>query len=166
MGTLTVDMNGYSEMKVDLVAVDPSGFILDIGDSPCVNGGGGDCGFNFNDAELDVQSDPNGQVTLRLYSSDLIPRTNGTEVLATIPEFFKAQGTSERTLYVKDKSVCTDGGSCWEHDALLRINAEDPESHVPDSLWYLGLNRVVWEPTSNGTARVGSGLRSVTLTLK
>jgi hypothetical protein len=165
MGKVIVDMNGYSVMKVDLVAVDPSGFVLDIGDSPCVNGGGGDCGANFNDAELDVQADPNGQVSLRMYPSDLIPRIGNSTILATIPEFFAAQGKSEHTIYVKDRIVCTDSVSCIEHDALFRINAEDRESHAPDSLWYLGLNRVV-EDASIGFERVGSGLRTVTLTLE
>jgi hypothetical protein len=158
-------MNGYSEMKVDLVAVDPLGFVFDIGDSPCVNGGGGDCGVYFNDAELDVQATLEGQVALRMYASDLIPRDTGSSVLATVDAFFAASGTSARTIYVRDKRVCIDDGSCVNSDALLRINAPESDSRFIDSYWYLGFNRVLWS-LPDGTIRAGVGLRRVTLTLQ
>lgn len=165
-GTLRVNMTGYKQLSLRVEVTNPTGYILDIGDSPCVDGGGGDCGWYSNDAELDVQRNADGAVTLSMYASDLISRTNGTVVLGTIPGFFDAAGSSSRTLVLSDGKVCAENSSsCWESSALLRIGALDAENPTPDGYWYIGLNRVVWNQFRD-PPREGSGVRKAMLKLQ
>lgn len=164
MGTLAVDMSAFKALTLEVEVVDPSGYVLDIGDSYCSDGGGGDCGAVSNDAELEVTRDSQGGFPLTLWASDAVVTNPDTTVLATIPAFFNATGTTQRTLYLSDGKLRLDGtAQWWESPALLRLGAPDTEG-TTDSMWYIGLNRVVWNALRS-QPRIGSGIRKATLRL-
>ena len=155
-GTMTVDLTGLSSMAVGFEICDPTGFALHVSDSPSANGHGGDGGDFANDAELHFT----GSGNVVLVGNDYAPATSRS--LLSHPGFVPAQGCSQRTILFADQ-VARCFEPCFEvqSEYSLRLDPPADQEGTPDSLWYLGLNRV-----HSGTSRTGTGLRTLHICLR
>ncbi len=156
------DLSRYSELWVQVEVTDPSGFVLDIGDSPCCDGGGGDCRRYARDAEFDVievvgvnQRD----FPLVLHGSDYVDGRAHTAENG----FFDAEGSSVRSLTIANEVLVLDTGERFESEGLIGINAPDDEGR-PDPYVYLAFNRVIFDDLAQ--IRTGSGVTAVRLELR
>jgi len=168
-----IDMGNYTVLEMKIMIVDPAGpWLLNIGNSPSNNGGGGDGGDFANDSELDITGDGDNFI-LQLYANDYFS-TPGA-VLANLTDLFPPTPTIVLwVLRVKiaDQKMC----ALVENTGALRGDPDnpDPESqyifrlggadkeHLPnyqnDFIYYAAFNRVI----SGTPDRTGSGVTKVT----
>lgn len=161
---LVVDMALAAELKVAVQICDPSGYVFNIGDSPTVNGGGGDWGQFQHDAEVMIYD-----ADLTGWSSDVgYEQTSADsghhQQLLSRAGYLSAQGCSVRTLYLRDQYIADadDPSLRTRSPTALRINPSTDTEGTPDARWYLGINRVVSDHF-NDVRRVGSGVEAVRL---
>lgn len=156
---------GYTKLLVtaDYDGV-PTGFTLNIGDSPSNNGGGGDAATQERDAELQVQDE-----VLSVYTNDLgatiagstrmaqsMMRLNDGGLKVTIADKFVCWGNAYSELNFKTAPPTAD---------LLFALSGQPDSEGPVNYdIYIGLNRVIFGAPANG--RIGAGLSKVYITLE
>jgi hypothetical protein len=145
-----VSMARAHSLELTAEVCDPSGYVLLVADSAGCDGGGGDNGESFYDAEVEVRD-----ATLSVYANDLAARPTSPHA---VPRYLPAQGCTRRTMYFADG---------WFYDGLqppfpqssqglLRINPPPAAEGVPDALWYVGVNRTVYRRD-----REGSGVRTL-----
>ncbi|MCA9670516.1 MAG: hypothetical protein KC503_33195 [Myxococcales bacterium] len=153
-GRFTVDLAGYSELTLVARLCDPTGYALDVGNSPTNNGDGGDGGSRSNDSELQIKD-----TTLSIFGNDYNP-AGGGKLIQAAPSYVPASGCAERTLVISDGQVTGSQGLSVTSPYIFRLNQPDSEGS-PDAIVYLGLDRVV-----GSTARVGTGLERVDVKLR
>jgi hypothetical protein len=161
---LILDMTSAVELKVAFEICDPSGYVINIGDSPSDNGGGGDAGHFEHDAEVMIYD-----ADLTAWSSDLgyeqtTPTTGYHPMLLSEPGYVAELGCSVRTLRLRDQYIvdADDPSIRTQSPVALRINPSTDQQGVPDARWYLGINRVISDGLSD-TRRVGRGVEAVRL---
>jgi hypothetical protein len=148
---------GSAAVSFEVRVCQPTGWVLDIGDSPSNNGGGGDDGDFSNDAEL------------QLFDSTFTAVGRDGTVPAVIMSMpLRLLDSSHgncwtETITVRDQVVSLRGNDTADMTSpgLIRFNAPDSEG-TPDSWIFAGFNRVIddWS-----TSRVGSGVRQVRITV-
>jgi hypothetical protein len=161
---LRIDMTNAVELKLAFEICDPSGYVLNIGDSPSDNGGGGDAGHFEHDAEVMIYD-----ADLTAWSSDLgyeqtTPTTGYHPLLLSEPGYISEHGCSVRTLRLRDQYIddADDPRIRTQSPVALRINPRTDEQGVPDARWYVGVNRVISDSVWDAT-RVGSGAQALRL---
>jgi hypothetical protein len=158
---LLLDMTNATELRVAFEVCEPRGYVLNLGDSPSNNGGGGDAGDFQHDAEILIYD-----VDLTASTSDLGYETRAGyhPFLLTRAQYVAPDGCSSRTLYVRDQFIA-DGQDLTlrtQTPTALRIDPSGDEQGSPDAYWYLGVNRVVSSALSD-RFRVGTGLVAIRL---
>ena len=161
---LLLDMTNATELRVAFELCDPRGYVLNIGDSPSNNGGGGDAGDFQHDAEILIYGPD-----LTASTSDLGYERTGPGVgyhpfLLSRAEYAAPLGCSQRTLHVRDQYIADgeDPTLRTQTPTALRINPSADEQGTPDAHWYLGVNRVVSSALSD-RFRIGSGVTALRL---
>lgn len=165
-GTARVEMFAYRQMALDLDACDPTGYVLHVGDSERNRGAGEPAGDRTHDAELvlrgtDVEVWPDSTAAGRTPGriAGLVPATGCSE-----PMLVLRNETAYAAVH-KTQTVSGTSRPAWlAHATLndaryLRLGAADALG-VADTLWHLGFDRAVDDPS-----RTGSKLGRVTITL-
>jgi hypothetical protein len=159
---LALDMTNATELRVAFEICDPAGYVLNIGDSPSDNGGGGDWGDFEHDAEVLIYG-----TDLTAWSSDLGYEQTSAQsgyhpLLLSRAGYVAARGCSVRTLHLRDQYIADsdDPSLRTQSPTALRINPSTDAQGRPDAQWYVGLNRVVssWQRDRD---RVGSGVAAI-----
>lgn len=161
---LLLDMTNATELQVAFEICEPRGYVLNLGDSPSNNGGGGDAGDFQHDAEILIYG-----ADLTASTSDLGYEQTGPEAgyhpfLLSRPEYVTPNGCSLRTLYVRDQFIADgrDPTLRTQTPTALRIDPSEDEQGAPDAFWYLGVNRVISTSLAD-RFRVGSGVVAIRL---
>jgi hypothetical protein len=161
---LAVDMTSAAELRVAFEICDPTGYVLDIGDSSSDNGGGGDWGDFEHDAEVLVYD-----TDLTAFSSDLgYEQTSEREgyhpLLLSRPDYLAATGCSVRTLHLRDQYIADadDPTLRTQSPTALRINPSTDAQGYPDAQWHIGVNRVV-SSWYDDRVRIGTGVTTLRL---
>jgi len=171
-----VDMADYQvlEMKIEVVVPEAptSGcWLVNIGNSPSNDGGGGDAGNFSNDSELDIVD-----CKLSVYGNDYSISVAGiTRPMISLDDFMVCQGTP--TFYTQIvRGQITDGRLSIENAPtgvgvstipavapyLFRLGpGPDNEAGSNDRKYYAAFNRSIGNP-----ARSGTGVTKVTFLLK
>ena len=146
---LKVNMREHRRLKLKLdFDATPSGWSVNLGDSPSNNGYGGDAGQFSNDAEVQLLDEG-----LSVYGSDLLGE--GSHLFKSWAVKIRA-GQSMIWEIADGEFVCQGVGEL-RHPALFALAGQpDREGQVNYDL-FIGLNRVV------GGGRSGSGLAGATL---
>ena len=147
-GLATLDMSGDDGVILTVEICDPTGYVMQLGDSETQHADGGDGGSTSHDADLALDG-----TTLHLRAS-----TGSSVPASSVPDFVTASGCSTRTIIVSEQIaylVETGAGLCGT--GLFRIDPPTDEHGAPDSRWYLALDGSI-----DGTRR-GSGVRTVEL---
>jgi hypothetical protein len=147
-----VSMAHHRRLEITADVCDPKGYVLLVADSPGSDGGGGDNGESFYDAEVEIRD-----FNLTVYPNDMAQRPTMTVMRPghqrQVPDFVARTGCSRRTLHLAD-------GWFWDgiqppfpmsSPSLLRINPPPASEGVPDALWYVGINRSVYRADRTGT---------------
>jgi hypothetical protein len=159
---LALDMTSAAELRVAFEICDPAGYVLNIGDSPSDNGGGGDWGDFEHDAEVLVYG-----TDLTAWSSDLGYEQTSAQagyhpLLLSRAGYIAERGCSVRTLHLRDQYIADseDPSLRTQSPTALRINPSTDAQGRPDAQWYVGVNRVVsnWYRDRD---RVGSGVAAI-----
>jgi hypothetical protein len=150
-----VSMSRHGRLEITAEVCNPRGYVLLVADSPGCDGGGGDNGESFYDAEVEIRD-----FNLTVYPNDMAQRPTLTTMRPghqrQVPDYVARTGCSRRTLHLAD-------GWFWDgiqppfpmsSPSLLRINPPPASEGVPDGLWYVGINRSVYRAD-----RTGSGVR-------
>ena len=148
-------MAGFSRLELEATACAPRDYVLLVADSPGCDGGGGDNRETFYDAEVEIRDQH-----LSIYANDLGARP---PVQRGVRAYFPATGCATRTLHFAD-GWFFDGqepAMPLRSPALLRLDPPPAGEGVPDSLWYVGMNRTVLRAD-----RTGEGLRQVRFCLR
>jgi hypothetical protein len=161
---LLLDMTNATELRVAFELCEPRGYVLNIGDSPSNNGGGGDAGDFEHDAEILIYG-----ADLTASSSDLGYEQTGPGIgyhpfLLSRADYVASLGCSSRVLHVRDQYIA-DGENPslrTQTPTALRIDPSADEQGAPDAHWYLGVNRVVSSAVGD-RFRAGSGLVALRL---
>lgn len=161
---LLLDMTNATELRVAFEVCEPRGYVLNIGDSPSNNGGGGDAGDFQHDAEILIYG-----ADLTASTSDLGYERTGPGVgyhpfLLSRAEYVTPLGCSLRTLHIRDQYIADgdDPKLRTQTPTALRINPSADAQGAPDALWYLGVNRVI-SSSFRDRFRVGGGLMALRL---
>jgi hypothetical protein len=144
---------GSAAVAFEVRVCQPTGWVLDIGDSPTNNGGGGDNGQFSNDAELQLVD-----TTFTAIGRDgTVPAVINSMPIRLL-ESSNGNCWTE-TITIRDQAVNLRGFDTADVNSsnLIRFNAPDSQG-LPDSKIYAGFNRVIDDGT---TSRVGSGVRQV-----
>ena len=171
-----IDMADYQvlEMKIEVVipAVPTNGYwLVNIGNSPSNDGGGGDAGNFSNDSELDIVD-----CKLSVYGNDYSIGVAGiTRPMISLDEFMVCQ--SQLTLTAQIVRVQIADGKLTIGNAPTRMGVSsipavgaylfrlgpgpDNEAGTNDRKYYAAFNRSVGNP-----ARSGTGVNKVTFLLK
>jgi hypothetical protein len=173
---INMGAGNYSVLEMKIEIQDPQGkYLLNIGDSPTNDGGGGDAGSFSNDSELEVVSDatyPN--FILQLYANQYFS-TPGAVVANLVPLFPPSGNVTTWILRVKiaDQKMC----ALVENTGALRGDVNNPAPESPyifrlggldkeasgglnDYTYYAAFNRVIY--TGAHPDRTGSGVTKVT----
>jgi|GEM_PF-2140494 len=131
----------------------PTGWLVDIGDSSTNNGYGGDSGTQSNDSELHIE---NG--TLCIYFSD----AGGGTLFVSEPNAAPANGRIK--LEISNNKVyyynyTTGVSRTWTSPYIFALNGQSDSEGPINYTLYAGINRVV-----GSTSRVGSGVATATIT--
>ena len=147
---LKVDMQHHAELDIELhFDSDSMDWSFNLGDSPSVNGYGGDSGDSTNDAEMEIV---NGN--LDVFASDQMV-DGDKHILKNWP--LKIAAGSTVRFRVRDGQLTGDNGLSLNHPCLFALKGQlDREGPINYDL-YLGLNRVV------AGGRVGSGVDGLKL---
>lgn len=151
-GRLRVDLAGLTALRLMVAICDPSGWVLNVGNSPGNDGYGGDAGEFSNDSELQLMG-----TTLSVYAND----DGASAQLLSDASFVPASGCVSREVEVSDGKVTTLAPAhAVDSPYVFRLNQPD-STGTPDAVIYIGLNRVV----RSDSPRVGSGLRAASVCL-
>jgi len=131
----------------------PTGWLVNIGDSSTNNGYGGDSSTQSNDSELQIV---NG--TLSIYLSDV----GGGTLLVSEPNAAPANGRIK--LEISNNKVyyynyTTGVSRTWTSSYIFALNGQSDSEGPVNYTLYAGINRVV-----GSTSRVGSGVATATIT--
>jgi hypothetical protein len=161
---LLVDMTNAIALKLAFRICDPSGYVMNVGDSPTDNGGGGDWGQFQHDAEIMIY-----EADLSAWASDLGyqqtgPNTGYHPMLFSQSGYVAETGCSVRTLLLRDQIIADADDPGLRADSLhaLRINPGTDAQGSPDARWYIGVNRVVSDHFRD-LDRVGQGVEALRL---
>jgi hypothetical protein len=157
-----IDMSTYSvlEMKIEVpapLALSPTGWILNIGNSPSNNGYGGDGGDFANDSELQIF---NGQISV--YGDDYsIGNPQVPRPMQTVDGFISGAGDIIR-VEVTDQQLSVENSRTGRtlsipSSYLFRLGGIDKEASRNDYIYYAAFNRTIGDAT-----RTGSGVVKVT----
>jgi hypothetical protein len=130
----------------------PSGWTVDLGDSPTNDGFAGDAGTTDHDAELWILNE-----NLSVAAGGAVPDTLATAHLALTDSALK--------LVVKNQFVSWGNPYTFLQEPIAKNLFAIPDTTVPAAdqrAVYLGLNRVIFGPG----ARTGCGARRVLVTFK
>jgi hypothetical protein len=144
----TLDMSGDDGVLMTFEICQPTGYVLQIGDSSTTLPDGGDGGSSSHNADLSLEG-----TTVHLRAA-----TSSSVDPSTVESFLPAEECSTRTIIVSDQIAFlleSRRGLCGT--GMLRINPPTDELGSPDSLWYVSL------AGSLDGSRPGSGVRSVEL---
>lgn len=145
-GVLELDLHDHEGVILTVEICDPSGTVLQIGDSPTTAAAGGDGGTSSHDADLVLSGTT---LTVR-------PATTAETQASEIAGWATATGCSTRTLVLSEQLVYlveNEAGLCGP--GLLRIDPPTDAEGSPDARWYLATAGSI-----DGT-QSGSGLRRV-----
>jgi len=147
---IKVDMQHHTELDIELHFDSPSrDWSFNLGDSPSVNGYGGDSGDSSNDAEMEIV---NGN--LDVFASDQMV-DGDKHILKNWPLHIAAGSTVKFRL--RDGQLQGENGLSLNHPCIFALKGQpDREGSVNYDL-FLGLNRVV------AGGRVGSGVDGLKL---
>jgi hypothetical protein len=143
--TVAIDMTGLAELEIDTQICDPIDCVLHLGDSPTDNGYGGDSGQFSNDAEIQILN-----TQLDVFPNQMAP---GAGTLESDPSFVAATGCSSVVMFVRDQTVDATLPHAYHVASpfALRIAPPSDLEGVPDSNWWLGIDRTYGDPTRTGT---------------
>ncbi len=141
----------------------PTDWTVNIGDSRTNNGFGGDGGTQSNDAEAQILDD-----TLSVYANDTIGPPEVNRLLVNLPGF--ASEDSTVNFEVSDQFLEWDNNSDTSGNLnspfLYALNGQ-PDSEGPINYdIFAAFNRVIAGGTSPSAGRIGSGVDTVTITLR
>ncbi len=141
----------------------PTGFSVNIGDSRTNNGQAGDGATQSNDAEAQIREN-----TLSLFSNDTIGPPSVNRLLVRLPGF--ASEDSTVNFEVSDQFLGWDNNSDTSGNLnspfLYALNGQ-PDSEGPINYdIFAAFNRVIAGGTSPSAGRIGSGVDTVTITLR
>jgi hypothetical protein len=156
--TAVIDLRNCSQADI-VVEYDsppnnePTGWTVDLGDSPCNDGFGGDCGTTSNDTEAQILNN-----TLAVYASDLF---NPSSSLRFTGGVALADGAIK--FVVKNQYLGSGGpANVLFGPGLYQISPPDP---ADGSKIYLGINRVICCDANPSGGRTGNGVARVMITL-
>ncbi len=154
-----LDMAGVSGFQLKATFQNPTGYVIDIGDSPTNDGIGGDEGTTCHNAEIRLQG-----ALMTVFGNEESP-----VVLLPQTSVIAASGSSELRLLVEDGRIAEAperSATTVVSPYALRLDPPpcSPPLGTPDAIWYLGLNRVV--DLTNSPERTGSGLLTATLCMR
>jgi hypothetical protein len=152
MATAAIDLTNFREAYISAQICNPTGWVLNIGDSPSNNGGSGDGGEFSNDAELEIQGTQLN--VLGRDGSNPVVQFQDASFVGSTDCTWRSFKIADRTIEVGEKNIRL------ASDNLIRINQPDTEGQ-PNALIYMGLNRVI-----GGTFRSGSGVQQATVLLR
>lgn len=147
-----LDMTEWTSVTADMDFDAPTGWVLNLGNSPSNNGHGGDGGSTSNDSEMQLLD-----TTVSVFYSD----RGGSGLARSIPD---AVAENSATM------VVCDGYFEWNNngttnrisdDHIFQIDGDEPDTEaggVNDTSLWLGIERTV-----GSSARSGDGLASITL---
>lgn len=159
----TTDLNPTGNIQYKKVTYEftfgpnPTGWLVNIGDSNTNNGYGGDSGTQSNDSELQIE---NG--TLSIYLNDDGVASGLPSLLVSEPNCAPANGKIK--LEISNNKVyyynyTTGVSRTWTSPYIFALNGQsDSEGSINYKL-YTGINRVV-----GNTSRVGSDVTNATIT--
>jgi hypothetical protein len=127
-GRVVLDLHDHEGVILAVEICDPSGTVLQLGDSVTAAAGGGDGGSSSHDADLVVQGTT---LTLR-------PATAAETPPSEVAGWIAAEGCTVRTLVLSEQLVHlveNDVGLCGP--GLFRIDPPTDAEGSPDALWYL-----------------------------
>lgn len=155
---VAIDVPDNYEMRVDLEICDPREWVLNIGDSPTNDGGGGDYGSTSNDAELQIFG-----TRLDVFGNDFALRS--PDRWRTVPGLLQGpECDCERvTARVRDQEIIVRTERreyVFRGEVLLRLAPPRDREGAPDSRWFVALNRVI-----DGAHRQGNGVARATITV-
>lgn len=164
-----IDMTNYSvlEMRIKIAAEELGGqWLLNIGNSPSNNGGGGDSHDFSNDSELYVSSEYDENFMLELTANDYF--TPAGAVVANLVDLFpptmngKTPCTWTLRVKIADQKMCAtveNTGALRDASSeyIFRLGGPDEEADGNDFIYYAAFNRVIGD-----AARTGSGVCEVT----
>ncbi len=161
-----VDMSEAQCLKMDVRILNPIGWVLNVGNSPSNNGAGGDGADFTNDSELDIRvlEDTPLPGALRAYTND---NAEETRPILTVENFVHRRGYNRINIEIGDqclRAARTRRGKTnaqLQSDFIYRLDGPDEEASENDSLYWIGLNRVI----SDGSGRLGGGVRNVNFSL-
>ncbi len=165
---VSVDMSeGWQCLKMRAVVMEPEGFLLNIGNSPTNNGGGGDGSTFSNDSELDViVTEANSGGVLRAYANDFsngprLPGGSGAQPILRIDDFLAPFRRidfeiGDQCLYAKGRK-----NSTLQSEFIYRLGGLDEEAGENDFTYWVGVNRVI----TGLSSRNGSGVQRVRFVL-
>lgn len=172
-----IDMGAgnYSVLEMKIEIQDPEGnYLLNIGNSPTNDGGGGDYGSFYNDSELDVTSSATyPDFILQLYANQYFS-TPGAVVANLVPLFHLPTPTIVTWILrikIADQKMCAlveNTGALRgdvdnpapESPHIFRLGGPDAEAGQNDFVYYAAFNRVIY--TDVHPDRTGSGVTKVT----
>src|SRR5690606_29673742 len=130
--TFTLDMTAYSRLYLEAIICNPTGFTLNVGDSPSNNGYGLDDGDTEHNAELTIAEDVAGEPQ-SLYVSKAAPPEEGA---LYDYEFVPTTGCTDVRFVIRDQEVSIiEPKRLDATDArLLRINPASDDVGTPDAL--------------------------------
>ncbi len=144
----TLDMSSDDGVVMTFEICEPTGIVLQIGDSATTLAEGGDQGSSSHNADLALDG-----TTMHLRAA-----TTSSVSPSTLEGFLPREECSTRTIIVADQIAYlleSRRGLCGT--GMFRVNPPTDEHGAPDSLWYVSL-----AGSLDGT-REGSGIRSVDL---
>lgn len=153
---IAVDVPEGHQLVAQLEVCDPAGWVLNVGDSPTNDGGGGDYGSTSNDAEFQIRG-----TTLDVFGSDYA--IGSATRRQTVDGFLSPGGCQSVTAEVRDREIVLSSGGrrhVFRGEALLRLNPPRDDEGAPDWRWFIGLNRVI-----DGTRRRGTGVVRATISV-
>jgi hypothetical protein len=147
-GLATLDMSSDDGVLMTFEICEPTGYALQMSDSPTALPDGGDGGSTSHNADLALEG-----TSLKMRAA-----THSTVEPSTLEGFLPEGECSTRTIVVADQIAYlleSRRGLCGT--GMFRNNPPTDDRGAPDALWYLSM-----DGSLDGT-RPGSGVRSVEL---
>lgn len=156
---------------------DPSGWTVNVGDSPTNNGAGGDEGDTPWDAEIEVTAPPGGEGVFRVHSADLrgggdvlldqvLPLGSTTLKLQVCDQEFEAEliSADPEAVPLRWKMQTSNSQSLF---ALAgQVHPLEVPGRVADQRLYAAFNRVIHHRSGPADKkRLGTGVRRVEIAL-
>jgi hypothetical protein len=145
-GLVQLDLHDHEGVILTVEVCDPTGTVLQLGDSPTNAAGGGDAGSSSHDTDMVLVG-----TTLSIR-----PATAAETPASAVEGFVAETGCTTRTLVISEMLVYLvepDVGLCGP--GMFRIDPPTDAEGSPDARWYLST-----AGSLDGTA-TGSGLRRI-----